>query len=198
MGSLFAFRKKFPRISMDKLKAGVFDGPWMRELMKNPMFDEALSEAKLSTGQLPKSVVTNFLGNHRSAEYEKETEEFPSNRGTNVSQTALSMVTLGLFSKELWRFEWRAGWVPSPRHSHYGSALPKPVGCRRSRWLLLVLKTRCSNCRVQEKVHEKAFHSWIASFVHFLVYYDTMWTSYKSISLKFRIICLIQQENRYL
>ena len=38
------------------------------------MFDEALSEAKLSTKQSLKSVVTNFQGKHRSAEYEKEIE----------------------------------------------------------------------------------------------------------------------------
>ena len=43
--------------------------------MKEPMFDEALIEAELSTWQSLKPVVTNFLGNHRSAEYEKEIEK---------------------------------------------------------------------------------------------------------------------------
>ena len=43
--------------------------------MKDPMFDEALSNAELSTWKLLKSVVTNFLRNHQSAEYEKEIEE---------------------------------------------------------------------------------------------------------------------------
>ena len=33
-------------------------------------------------------------------------EELPPNQNTNVTQTALSTVTLGLFSKELWKFEW--------------------------------------------------------------------------------------------
>ena len=68
----FAFLlEKFPLISMEKLKAGIFDSLQIRELMKDQMFDEA----KLSTWQLLKSVVTNFLGNHWSAEYKKEIEE---------------------------------------------------------------------------------------------------------------------------
>ena len=47
----------------------------VRELMKDPMFDEALSEAELSTWQSLKSVVINFRGNHQSIEYEKEIKE---------------------------------------------------------------------------------------------------------------------------
>ena len=52
---------------MEKLKAGIFDGFQIRELMKEPMFEEELSEAELST--------TNFLRKHRSAEYEKVIQE---------------------------------------------------------------------------------------------------------------------------
>ena len=43
--------------------------------MKDPIFDEALNEAKLSAWQSLKSVVTNFLENHWGAEFEKEIEE---------------------------------------------------------------------------------------------------------------------------
>ena len=44
----FAFLQKFPRTSMEKLKAGIFNGPQIRKFMKSPMFDETLSEAELS------------------------------------------------------------------------------------------------------------------------------------------------------
>ena len=40
--------------------------------MKDSKFDETLSEVKLSALQ---SLVTTFLGNHQSGEYEKEFEE---------------------------------------------------------------------------------------------------------------------------
>ena len=75
-GSGFAFLwEKFPWISIEKLKAGIFDGPQIKELMKDAMFDEVLSKAELSVWQSLKSVVTNFLRNHWSVEYEKEIEE---------------------------------------------------------------------------------------------------------------------------
>ena len=57
---------------MKKLKAGIFHNPQIRELMKNSMFDEAACKAELSALQSLKSVVTNYLENHRSTEYEKE------------------------------------------------------------------------------------------------------------------------------
>ena len=70
-GSGFTFlQDKFPQLSMEKLKAGIFDGPQIRELMKDPMLGEALSEAELSAWQSLKSVVTNFLENHQIVEYE--------------------------------------------------------------------------------------------------------------------------------
>ena len=49
--SRFTFLMKFPRISMEKLEVGIFDGPQIRELMEGPMFDEALGEAELSVRQ---------------------------------------------------------------------------------------------------------------------------------------------------
>ena len=42
--------------------------------MKNQKCDEVLSEGELSAWQLLKSIVTNFLRNHRSSEYKKVTE----------------------------------------------------------------------------------------------------------------------------
>ena len=90
------------------------------------------------------------------------TEEFTPNRGTNIYQTALFSVVLGLFSKETRRFEGRAGWALSPRHSHYGRALPRPV-----------LETGCSGFREQEEVPEKSFHQWIASLVYLSAYNES-------------------------
>ena len=60
---------------MENLKAGIFDYPQLRELMKVPLLDEALSEVEQSACQSLKSVVKNFRGNHWNAEYKKEIEE---------------------------------------------------------------------------------------------------------------------------
>ena len=75
-GRGFAFFKKFPRICMERLQAGIFDSSQTKELMKDTMFGEAQSKTELSAWKSLKSVVTNFQGNHRSTDYEKDTEEF--------------------------------------------------------------------------------------------------------------------------
>ena len=64
---------------MEKLKAGIFDGPQIRELMKDSTFDDALSATELSAWGSLKSVITNFLGKNRCEEYEKEVDELLKN-----------------------------------------------------------------------------------------------------------------------
>ena len=75
-GSRFAFPlKKSPQLSMEKIKADIFDGPHLGELMKDPMFDETLKQAEPSAWQSLKSVITNYRVNYWSAEYDEEIEE---------------------------------------------------------------------------------------------------------------------------
>ena len=159
-GSGFAFRQeKFAWISMEKHKVGIFDVPQIRELMKDPMFDEALNKAELSAWQSLKSVCYKLPWKPTESGIQegnwRVTEEFPPIQGTNVSQTALSAVTLELFSKKLRRFERRSEWALSSRNLHYGGALPRPVESKLSCWLLLVLVRESGGCRAQEEVIEK-------------------------------------------
>ena len=84
---------------MESLKSGIFDGPQVRELMKDPMFDGTRSEDELSTWQSPKLVASDIR--EKTAECKKRegnwraTEEFLPIQGVQVSQTVLSPVTLG-------------------------------------------------------------------------------------------------------
>ena len=91
--------------------------------MKDPMFGEALSEAELSAWQSLKSVVTNFLRNHWSAEYEKEIEEpLKSFRQLGVKISVKPHILrsyLDYFPKNC------VGWALLPRHSPYGKTLPR-------------------------------------------------------------------------
>ena len=59
----------------EKLNAGILEGLQIWEIMQAPKFDKTLSQAELSTWQSLKTVVANFLGNHRSAEYKKGIED---------------------------------------------------------------------------------------------------------------------------
>lgn len=58
-------KQKFPLISEDKRKVGIFDEPQIRELLQDPNLDQSLDGSERKTWR---SFVTNFLGNHRSQE----------------------------------------------------------------------------------------------------------------------------------
>ena len=66
-GDGFKFFKDFfgANKSDAKLKAGIFVGSEIRKLMLNEEFDSRLNAVELATWIALKSVVANFLGNHR-------------------------------------------------------------------------------------------------------------------------------------
>ena len=51
--------------------ADIFDGLQTRELIKDTSFDDALNPTELSAWLSFKSVIVNFLGNHRISQYQK-------------------------------------------------------------------------------------------------------------------------------
>ena len=60
---------------MEKLTAGIFDDPDIRKLMKDASFEKSLNPIELSAWLALKSVFVNFLGNHKSSEYQKLVDE---------------------------------------------------------------------------------------------------------------------------
>lgn len=66
----FSFlRDKFPSLSDQKLRAGVFTGPQIRQLLKDTDFEAALTYEELSAWLSFKEVVAGFLGNYRASNY---------------------------------------------------------------------------------------------------------------------------------
>ena len=78
-GGYLFLSEKFKQKSMEKLKAGIFDGLEIRELMKDADFNESLNSIELSTWLALKLVIVHFLGNHRSSEYQKMVDELMEN-----------------------------------------------------------------------------------------------------------------------
>lgn len=64
-------KKKFPRVSEAKIFAGIFDGPQIRELIKDPNFHKSLTPKEKCAWTALKSIIQNFLGNHRSEDYQR-------------------------------------------------------------------------------------------------------------------------------
>jgi len=63
--------EKFPRLSEAKLKAGVFIGPQIRDLIKDGYFNTLLQGDEKAAWDSFKFIVKGFLGNRRARNYEE-------------------------------------------------------------------------------------------------------------------------------
>ncbi|GBM69434.1 hypothetical protein AVEN_165458-1 [Araneus ventricosus] len=62
-------RLKFPKVSEAKIKEGIFDGPQIRQLMKDPVFESKLTKKEAAAWTSFKELAKNFLGNHKAENY---------------------------------------------------------------------------------------------------------------------------------
>ncbi|RUS71032.1 hypothetical protein EGW08_021203 [Elysia chlorotica] len=61
----------FPGVTYEKLKAGIFDGPQIRKLIKDTSFVRSIKSAEKNAWESFVSVVREFLGNRRSENYKE-------------------------------------------------------------------------------------------------------------------------------
>ena len=59
----------FPGLTLEKLKAGIFDGPQIRQLIRDPEFENSMNEVELEVWMAFFRVVKNFLGNNEARNY---------------------------------------------------------------------------------------------------------------------------------
>ena len=63
--------KTFPNLRMEKLKAGIFDGPQIRKLMQDQTFTAHMTVAERDAWSSYVSVIREFLGNANASSYQK-------------------------------------------------------------------------------------------------------------------------------
>ncbi|GBM05607.1 hypothetical protein AVEN_202242-1 [Araneus ventricosus] len=69
-GSGFQFlRLKFLKVSEAKIKEGIFVGPQIRQLMKDPVLESKLTKKEAAAWTSCKELAKNFLGNHKAENY---------------------------------------------------------------------------------------------------------------------------------
>ena len=61
----------FPGLSIAKLKGGIFDGPQVRQLIRDPEFEKSMTKLELEAWKAFVVVVKNFLGNNKASNYEE-------------------------------------------------------------------------------------------------------------------------------
>ena len=64
--SFVYLKSKFPKISTQKIKAGIFVCPEIKKLLNDDDFNHCLSGDEAKAWNSFKQVVEGFLGNHRS------------------------------------------------------------------------------------------------------------------------------------
>ncbi|XP_032686625.1 uncharacterized protein LOC116851395 [Odontomachus brunneus] len=73
--------KQFPGISDAKLKEGIFDGSQIRKMLKDENFIKSMNQNEKAAWISFKKVVQNFLGNHKSDDYEQIIADMVKNLG---------------------------------------------------------------------------------------------------------------------
>ena len=64
-------RKQFEKLCDTKIKENIFDGPQIRKMFKDKNFILHMNEIEKSAWLSFKSIAENFLGNHKSHDYEE-------------------------------------------------------------------------------------------------------------------------------
>jgi len=140
---------KFPSLSIKKLKAGVFDGPQIRKLMKDANFCNYMNPGELSAWSAFTNVVKFFLRKTKAPNHQEIVETLASLRhlGANMSIKLHFLHShLCPFSKKSERCERRAGVALPSRHRRHRSSLSRSLGCHHACRLLLVYQVR--RCRI--------------------------------------------------
>eukprot|EP00795_Rhopilema_esculentum_P009945 gene9945-18558_t len=66
-GSCFQYLcQAFPGLTIEKLKAGIFEGPQIRQLIRDPEFENSMSKMEHEAWKTFVHVVKNFLGNNKA------------------------------------------------------------------------------------------------------------------------------------
>ena len=69
-GSCFAYiGEKMPQLSTEKIKAGILDGPQIRQLIKDNAFVHSMNEVERKAWTSFVAVIRNFLGKRKAENY---------------------------------------------------------------------------------------------------------------------------------
>jgi len=62
---------KFPKLTFEKVKAGVFIGPQIRQLFKDQRFEAVLSDRERAAWRSFEKFLNGFLGNFKAANFQR-------------------------------------------------------------------------------------------------------------------------------
>jgi len=93
---------KFPRLTFEKVKAGMFIGPQIRQLFKAQQFEVVLSGKEKAAWQSFETFSNGFLGNFKAANFRELVQDLVDSAVQYVAENALFIFTPGFRSIKLW------------------------------------------------------------------------------------------------
>lgn len=130
----------FPQVSDAKIREGIFIGPQIKKVIADRHFDELLSGKELDGWVAFKSIVANFLGNHKSDDYTHVVHQCVDafrSMGCDMSLKIHFLDShLDFFPDNLGEVSDEHGEIP-PRYLHHGITLSRTLECKYACRLLL-------------------------------------------------------------
>ena len=130
-----------PRLSFEKIRAGVLDGPQIRTLIRDDQFIAKMTALERAAWLFFVAVGQNFLGNNKAENYSELVNRILlafRDLGCNMS------IKLQFFEQPSWSVprqpggcEWRTRRTIPPRPKDHGGTLPRALWQKYDGWLLL-------------------------------------------------------------
>lgn len=131
---------KFPALSKEKIKAGIFDGPQIRQLINDHQFQDSMNDTEAAAWSSFCMVVKNFLGNYKSP----NSDELVENMLTAFCALGCNMsIKLHYLHSHLDRFPDNLGDVSEEQGERFHQELSTMEERYRGRWDIHMMADYC-------------------------------------------------------
>jgi hypothetical protein len=139
-GSAFSFLcEKFPRLSMEKIKVGVFVGPQIHQLFKDPQFELVLRDDEKAAWNAFQHV-TGFQGNAKLVKFRKLVKDLV----TSHEKLGFSMsLKMHFLQSHLDLFLVNCGTVSDEYIEHFQQDMSVMEGRYKGKWSAAILADYC-------------------------------------------------------
>ena len=148
----------FPGLIMEKLKAGSFDSPQIRQLIRVPEFENSMNEVELEVWKAFVLVVKNFLGNNKARNYTELVSNMTAfrNLGCNMN------IKMHYLFSHMDRFPENLGSVSDKQGKRFHQDLKEMETRYQGHWDAVMMADYCWNLKrdLPAAEHSRSLKKW--------------------------------------
>ncbi|ESN97976.1 hypothetical protein HELRODRAFT_177647 [Helobdella robusta] len=130
----------FPGVTIVKLKAGIFDGPQIRRLIRDPEFEKSMNKVEQEAWNAFVLVVKNFLGNNKARNY----AELVNNMVTAFKKLGCNMsIKLHYLFSHMDRFPENLGSMSDEQGEKFHQEMKEMETRYQGRWNAVMMADYC-------------------------------------------------------